>query len=516
MAQRAVTITGHAWPGQVAAACVAAFLLLPMAAVFWRAGGAGWLTAADWAAVRFTLLQATLSAVASTLLAIPVARALVRRRFPGRGAVIVLMGAPFILPVIVAVTGLIAVFGRGGMLNGLLTSLGFAPVTVYGLHGVVLAHVFFNLPLAVRVILQGWQGIPVERFRLAAQLGAGPGDVQRLLEWPMLRRVVPGVVAVIFAICLSSFAVALTLGGGPRATTVELAIFQAFTFEFDLGRAAMLATVQLALVTAAGLAALRLSRGEGFGAGLDRPFETWAKGGRWLRLADAMWIALAALFLILPLVAVTIRGAGGLLVMPASVWTAALTSLSIALGATALTMALVLAMALSRSAWVEVAGIAPLAASSLVLGTGLFLLINPFDNPTRYALVVTMAVNVVMALPYALRVVGQSAAALEADYGRLAASLDLRGLARLRWLVLPRLRRQLGFAAGLTAALSMGDLGVITLFADPRVATLPLTVYRLIGSYQLEAAAGASVLLVGLGFGVFLLFDLGGRGRADT
>ena len=87
----------------------------------------------------------------------------------------------------------------------------------------------------MRLILQGWIAIPAERFRLAASLDAPVG---RLLERPMLRRIAPGAFAVIFVICLSSFAIALTLGGGPRATTVELAIYQAVRFDFDLARAA--------------------------------------------------------------------------------------------------------------------------------------------------------------------------------------------------------------------------------------------------------------------------------------
>ena len=84
---------------------------------------------------------------------------------------IALMGAPFILPVIVAVLGLLTVFGRQGALSEILRLFGLPGVEIYGLHGVVLAHVFFNLPLAVRLILQGWLAIPVERFRLAATLG---------------------------------------------------------------------------------------------------------------------------------------------------------------------------------------------------------------------------------------------------------------------------------------------------------------------------------------------------------
>ena len=117
--------------------------------------------------MRFTLGQALISALLSVVLAVPVARALARRRFFGRSALITLLGAPFILPVIVAVLGLISVFGRNGIVSHLLISAGLEPVSIYGAHGVVLAHVFFNLPLATRLILQGWLAIPAERFRLA-------------------------------------------------------------------------------------------------------------------------------------------------------------------------------------------------------------------------------------------------------------------------------------------------------------------------------------------------------------
>ena len=107
--------------------------------------------------------------------------------FAGRGALITLLGAPFLLPVVVAVLGLLAVFGRGGLVNAALAALGLPRLSIYGLHGVVLAHVFFNLPLATRMLLHGWQAIPAERFRLARSLGFGPREVFRHLEAPMLR-----------------------------------------------------------------------------------------------------------------------------------------------------------------------------------------------------------------------------------------------------------------------------------------------------------------------------------------
>lgn len=511
MARGIVTISGPfpRWPGTAAAVLVLFLAFGSLAAVAARAPGAT-LTPADWAAVRFTLLQASLSGAASVGLAIPVARALARRRFVGRGALVTLLGAPFILPTIVAIFGLLAVFGRDSVLSGLLDWVGLPLASIYGLHGVVLAHVFFNLPLATRLILQGWLSIPAERFRLAASLNAPVG---RLLEWPMLRAVVPGAFIIVFLICLTSFAVALTLGGGPGATTIELAIYQALRFDFDLGKAAVLAVVQFGLC--AGVAGLTWAvvLPEQLGAGLDRVVLRFDTGGRAM---DAVLIGAVTLFLALPLAMVVWRGLPGLAQMPESVWAAAARSVVVALISVMLTLIFALAMVL-RGGWlVSVAGVVPLATSSLVLGTGLFLLVFPFGVGAEWALPVTIMVNAMMSLPFVMRIMTPAAAQAEAGYGRLANSLGLTGWTRLRWLILPRLRRPLGFAGGLTAALSMGDLGVIALFAGERSETLPLAMSRLMGAYRMEAAAGAGLLLLVLSFGLFWIFDRGGRVNAET
>ena len=493
-----------------------ALVLAPLAAVAWRGADLS-LVRADWSAVRFSVTQAILSAAFSTLLAIPVARALARRRFPGRAGLITLMGAPFLLPAVVAVLGLLAVFGRSGLLNSALTAVGLPPISIYGMQGVVLAHVFLNLPLATRMILQGWLSIPAERVRLAQSLGFGPSDTFRHLEAAMLRDVLPGVATVILVICLTSFAVVITLGGGPRATTIELAIYQAVRFEFDLGRAASLAGLQLLIGGLAALAAWRLGRPAGFGAGLDRALPFAAPPG-WRQWGDAGALAAVTLFMILPLAAVALRGLPGLSDLPHSVLPAAGRSILVAVlsALLATTAALVLALASARrpSPGIEVAATLPLATSGLVLGTGLFLLVQPFAPPMRLALPVTILVNVVLSLPYLYRILLPETRALQAGYGRLADSLSLVGWPRLRWLILPRLARPLGFGAGIAAALSMGDLGVIALFAGERQATLPLVVSQLAGAYRMEAAASAALILVALSFALFWVFDAGGRHAA--
>lgn len=488
-------------------------MLAPLGAVILRAGGLSALAPSDLSALWFTLWQAALSATLSCVLAVPVARALFRRRFIGREALISLMGAPFLLPTLVAAMGLIAIFGRRGWVNAALGLLGLPEITIYGPQGVIAAHVFFNLPLAVRMVLHGWQAVPAERLRLALSLGLPPGQIARLIEWPMLRGVLPGALLTIFLVCLTSFAVALTMGGGPRATTVEVAIYQAFRFDADLGRASALALVQVALSLAALALAARLTLPAAFGAGLDRAAPAALAPGLGLRLLDATALTLAAAFLLTPLAAIALRGLPALAELPPSVWRAAGVSLALALGSTMLTLALALPLALAapRARWAEVAAMAPMSASALVLGTGLFLIVQPLIRPTALALPMTLAVNATLSLPFAVRLLLPEMRVLQADYNRLAASLALNGIARLRLLTLPRLARPLGLSAGIAAAFSMGDLGVITLFSDGRTQTLPLALYKLMGAYRTEQAAAAALLLMALALALFIALDRIGR-----
>lgn len=513
MASRAEPVSPA--PGIAAAATVGAVVLLAMAAVLWRAETLSGLGAADWQAVRFTIAQAIVSALLSVGLAIPVARALARRRLPGAAVFVTLLGAPFILPVIVAVMGLLAIFGRNGWLNLSLEALGLPGVSIYGAHGVVLAHVFFNMPLATRLILQGWQSIPAEQFRLVAQLGLGSGTVFRSLEWPLLRQVAPGAFALIFVICLTSFAVALTLGGGPRATTIELAIYQAFRFEFDLGRAALLSLLQIVVAGSAALVAFWVLPPLAVQRGMDRAPTRWDGRSFGPRALDSGWILFAAGFLLLPLVSVALSGLSGLTQMPLSVWRSALVSLGVA----GLSTVLLVALALPLAAWLatgrggafEGLSLLGLVASPLMIGTGWFLLINPLMDPRLLALPVTALVNALMALPFAVRILVPPLRQSVADYGRLSMGLGLRGWPIWRIVLLPRVRPALGFAAGLGAALSVGDLGVVTLFADPDMATLPLQMYRMMGRYQTEAAAGAALLLLAMALALFWICDMWGR-----
>lgn len=496
MASRAFALTG--------AALVALLTVAPLIAIAARGAGAT-MGAADWSAVRFTLIQSALSALISTLLAVPVARALARRSFPGKGVLITLLGAPFILPVIVAVLGLLTVFGRSGWFSAVVGT----PINIYGMTGVLLAHVFFNLPLATRLILQEWVSVPAERFRLAASLGFTPTTYWQVIEWRVLRRALPGAFLLVFLICLSSFTVALTLGGGPKATTVELAIYQAIRFQFDLSKAALLSLVQVGVCLSAALLASWIVTPPTFGQGLGRLPARWDGKAWWQKASDTAWITLAAVFLLVPLTACVVRGAPALTELSASLWPALARSLVVAVASALIALSLALAVCLGRGAALAVA--LPMAVSPLVLGTGWFLLVGDILPSSWRALPLTAMTNGLMAMPFCLRTLMPTIETITANNSRLTASLGLTGWARFRIVTLPMMRPALGFAGGLAMALSMGDLGVIALFGTGKTETLPLYLYGLMGTYQMDAAAAVGLLLTAVAFGLFWAADTWGR-----
>ncbi|TCL93053.1 thiamine transport system permease protein [Rhizobium sp. PP-WC-2G-219] len=469
-----------------------------------------------WRVARFTLIQAGLSTLLSVAFAIPVALALARRRsFIGRIWIIRLMALPLGLPALVAALGIVGIWGRQGVVNDLFALLDLdRPVAIYGLAGILIAHVFFNMPLAVRLLLSGLDRIPGEYWLVSANLGLSRLSLFRFIEWPVIRSLLSGIAGLIFMLCATSFTLVLTLGGGPAASTLEVAIYQALRFDFDPPRAIALSALQI-MVTAVLLLILRWltpPASEGFTTG--RPVRRFDGRSRTAILADILVIALAALFVAAPLASVLVSGLASDLAKLASdaqVHRALVTSLGIAAASAVLSVALATVMLTTRQIllsprrpgrFAHVFSGSVAAGTSLVLlvppvviGAGWFLLLRPFGDVARFAPVVITLINTLMALPFVTRVLAPAIATHAARTGRLTTSLGISGWSRIVLVDGPGLRRPLLMALSFAAALSLGDLGAVALFGSQDMVTLPYLLYSRMGSYRTTDAAGIALLL---------------------
>jgi len=482
-----------------------------------------------WRILRFTLIQACLSTLLSAVFGVLVARAFAREtRFPGRRALLGLMSLPIVLPSLVAVFGIIAIYGQNGWLARALAATGVnAKPDIYGLGGVVLAHVFFNLPLAVRLLLPGWHSIPVESWRLSAQLGMSSWSVFRLIEWPMLRRYLPHAAATIFMLCVGSFAIVLALGGGPSSATFEVAVFEAIRFEFDPPKAAVLALGGLAL----NLVCLALAQGAigdaAIGSGWRTREQDWGRRPLPVRLIDGALIAAAALLLASPVAATITDGFAGLGQSSLDwrlVARATLTSIGLAVPAALLTLLLALPMVLAeaaarsskpgKAAILRGALILPIAVSPMALGLGCFLILRLALEGTPRAVLGIVLLNAIMVVPFAAAILRPAVERARARHDHLCKALGIAGWSRWRLIDWPILRPSIGTALAMAAAMALGDLIGIGLFGDAKIRNLTLLLYDQLGAYRMGGAAVTAALLMLLIFALYQIIERGVGGRA--
>ena len=511
-------------PGLLAAAFLVAIGLAALLALLLQGGNAPAQRLADpylWHVLRFTFWQATLATALAVIPAIFLARALQRRHFPGRDLLLRFATMTLALPTLVAISGILGVYGKQGWLAHLWQAFGgqwtFKP---YGLTGILLVHQFFALPLATRLLLNTLEQIPGEQRQLAAQLGVRGWPLFRHLEWPWLRRQLPPVAALIYMLCFTSFSTILILGGGPKATTIELAIYQALTFTYQPDRAALLALVQITCCLSLVLIAQMLAKNLNTVPGRLHPWHDTPRGW-WPRLADSILIALFLLYQLPPLIAVLLGGLNphlGEVLRDPALWRAIYTSLRIALPAGLLSITLCLMLLWSSrelrlrgqrlpANLLETAGMLNLAMPGIVLATGLFLLLRRTTGLPQHADFLIILCNSLMAIPYTLKILAAPMQDIASNYHRLCANLGVRGLPRLKHIELRALKRPLAQAYAFACVLSLGDLGIIALFGNADFATLPYHLYQQLGAYRNDASDVTALILLLLSLALYTLIE---------
>jgi thiamine transport system permease protein len=384
------------------------------------------------------------------------------------------------------------------------------------------------MPLASRILLINLEGIPAQNWRLAKQMGMSPVSVFRFIEWPAIKSQLPSLALLIFTLCFTSFAIVLTLGGGPRATTIEVAIYQALRFDFDIKLAVALGGVQLGICMLLMMLSTFSTHNHALNFSTFSVIKTSAQSKYDHQLMDSIWkgkgwnllhvviIALSTLYVLTPLLALLLSAINNKLlpvVTHATTIEAMINTVLVSLASA--TLSLGLAIGLLNSArhvrirlkqeqagqWLQLSGNIILVLPPLVLGTGLFLLLRPFADVFSIALVLVITINSLMALPFILRILEGPVLMSANKQDKLLQSLGIQG-----------------FNLAIAATLSAGDLTVIALFGSERVRTLPLLLYQRMGSYRLEEAAVTAGLLLVLCLALFSILQrlVGGRKYADT
>jgi|GEM_PF-1429132 len=174
-----------------------------------------------------TTVQAIASTVPSIMLAIPLAYFLSRYAFRGANLLRYLLLTPFFVPAFAVTEGIILMLGERGILNQILAALLRIdpPVldVLYSMVAVVIAHVFYYLPLAVLILEQGFSSVDRELVDASEVSGA---SWFLTLKVAYLNRMIPFVTAsslLVFAFSFITYSTPILIGG--KFTTLEVEIY---------------------------------------------------------------------------------------------------------------------------------------------------------------------------------------------------------------------------------------------------------------------------------------------------
>ncbi|MBE2266631.1 MAG: iron ABC transporter permease, partial [Anaerolinea sp.] len=471
-------------------------------------------------------------AVASTALAVviglPIANVVSRYRFRGRALAQALVTVPFVLPTVVVAAAFSALIGDRGLL----------PLNLDGTLTIILiAHVFYNYALALRMISSLWAIQSPHMEEAARVLGAHGWRLWWEIRLPAIRPALLAASALIFIFCFTSFGVILILGG-IRFATVEVEIYRQTSGLLNLGVAAALALLQLALMFALMLVYTRLQGGSNTDVQsaqtIVRPVRTLRE-----RLFVGGNIALMSVLLFAPLIALAIRSfwspdgwtlnyyrllstntRGSVLFVPpleavgnSVVYALATTLLALVLGVIA-------AYGLARrpaskfearlTALLDPIYMLPLATSAVTLGFGFIIALDEPPLNLRTSRLLIVIAHTLVAMPFVVRSVLPALRSISPNVRGAAATLGASPAAIWRLIDLPLIGRGLLVGATFAFTVSMGEFGASLFVARPDTPTLPIVIFRLLGqpgAVNYGQALALSVILMGVCALGFILIE---------
>jgi thiamine transport system permease protein len=478
-----------------------------------------------WEIAWFTLWQATASTVLTIAAGLVPAYVIARYRFPGRRLLSGLLTAVFVLPTVVMGAAILALF----------------PASIErSIWAILAAHVAFNLAVVVRTVGAVWEHLPGDLEAAAATLGASPLRVAREITLPLLRPAIFAAASIVFVFTFTSFGV-IRIVGDAGTSTLEVEIWRRATQLGDVDAAATLALAQLVIIAvfvgwsawqqrrhSRALALRPLARRRPPRPGAERRFV-------------AVTATLTTVVVAAPLVALVVRSLrtpsgyslaawrhlGRAEVRPGiSVGVDPLEALVISLrtAAVATLMAVVIGAlaALAIVAWrrggrvLDTGLMLPIATSAVTIGFGILITFDqdPFD--WRGAWWIVPLGHALVAVPFVVRATLPVLRGIDPRLHEAAATLGASPERAWREITVPHLRRPLVVAAGLAAAISLGEFGATSFLSRSGSETMPIAIERLLGrtgsALQAQGYVLATILAVAT-VAVVVALDVGGERR---
>lgn len=487
--------------------------------------------------LAFTTAQALLSTLLTLLVGMPAAYVFARYDFWGKSILRALTTIPFVLPTMVVAAAFTALLGPQGHLNQwLMTILGLdaPPIRLqHTLALVLMAHVFYNAAVIVRIVGGFWANLNPRIEEAARVLGAGRWRTFREITLPILLPSIGAASLLVFLFCFTSFGVILVLGG-PRLATLEVEIYYQAVPYFNLALAAALSLVQMVFTFAVMAIYTRIQARAAVPLDL-RPAEATQRRPASLGARLVVWGTMGGLMVLLltPLLALVLRSLSlegsytlryyeALFTNPSQsffyVPPAVAIRNSLLVAGTVVLLSLVLGL-ITAYLLTEPSGplkslldplfMLPLGASAVTLGFGYIIALNRPPLNLRASPLLLPLAHTLVAFPFVVRSLLPAMRGMNPHWREAAGVLGASPARIVREIDLPLVARALLVGAVFAFTVSLGEFGATLLIARPTFPTMPVVIYRLLGAQgalnQGQGLAMSTLLMLVCALGFILI-----------
>ncbi|MBN1648819.1 MAG: iron ABC transporter permease, partial [Spirochaetales bacterium] len=406
---------------------------------------------------------------------------------------------------------------------------------LYRFEAIILAHVFYNFPVIIRLCSRYWARMGEREEQAAALLGAGRTKSFFSITFPKIFPSLLSAASLVFIYCFLSFSIIRILGGSPKFSTVEIEIFRLARTGGDwkdTSNLAVLGTIValfflwlnifLQKKTAKPLTEVRPARAR----------KLFTETGPALSLIAALYFLVVLLLVAGPLVAIGFnslivnRGfssdrqlsfqlfmemftrGGGILAIDGIINTVSIAFMSMLFSLLAgFTISYCISRNPRHSVLLESVFSIPLSVSSVVLGIGFLSLSGVFSQHSPMIRLVIALAHSVLSYPLVLRGISAWYQRYSRNMFHAAALAGAGPLTIIRTVDLPLLVRPLVSAGLFSFALSAGEFNIALVFGRGKIKTIPVLMYRLIGAYRFNAACAYGVLLIVISMAVFYFLE---------
>jgi thiamine transport system permease protein len=374
--------------------------------------------------------------------------------------------------------------------------------------------------VVLRLVGTFWRQLDKQQEQAAATLGASPLRVFASVTLPRLWPAILASGAIVYLFTFTSFGIILLLGKFSQAT-IEVEISRQVLFLFDLPVAAALSVVQIVFVFILLWWQARLTDRLTTEQGLEILFDLPRPITRGDRLVVSSFLGLLLALFAGPILLVIQRAftngsqyglanftalnesrrGSTLFVSPVvaignSLWFALMaTVLAVLIGG------LVASALASRSGSVrESLWLLPLGVSAVTLGFGMLISFDEAPLNLRGTPFLVPIAQALVAIPFVIRALLPVLRSIQGDLRDAAATLGAGPWQVFRLIEFPIVSRALWVAVGFSFAISLGEFGATLFVAPTGSPTVPIAIYRFLGTpgdtNQGQAMALASILVV--------------------